>query len=47
LAQSAGQSLLSEEAQAIWTKAPASVQAGIRDYLEAWRENQQHRATAR
>jgi hypothetical protein len=47
LAQSAGQSLLSDESQAVWATAPAAVQAGIRAYLDAWRENQQHRAMAR
>jgi hypothetical protein len=44
LVQLAGTSLLSDASQAVWTKAPAAVQAGFRQYLDAWRENQMHQA---
>jgi hypothetical protein len=45
--QSSGQSLLSDESQAIWTKASPAVQAGFRAYLDAWRESQLSRAQER
>ena len=45
--QSSGRSLLSDESQAIWTKAAPAVQAGFRQYLEAWRENQMSRSAGR
>jgi hypothetical protein len=44
LVQSSGTSLLSDDAQAAWTKATPDVQAGFRAYLDAWRENQAQRA---
>lgn len=42
--QSTGKSLLAEEAQAALTTATPKVARGIRDYLDAWRENQAARA---
>ena len=42
--QSAGKSLLAEEAQAELKTATPKVARGIRAYLDAWRENQAARA---
>lgn len=42
--QSAGKSLLAEEAQAALQTAPPKVAQGIHTYLDAWRENHAARA---
>lgn len=47
LLQTGGTSLLDEAVQQSWQQSKPQVQAGFRDYLTAWRENQAHRAGTR